>query len=130
MTIWCIFYKFRTPSFDLNRLRHPMSLKRQKLSSNKSRRVEGQTEDFDSTKFVNVGAIEKFTLISKNRSFIKEKGFHHPDHFSRKTITNKGVEGALPTPKADYHNGGARILRQPSSSCGEKGPSTRGIGRF
>ena len=33
---------------------------------------------------------EKFGLISKNRSFIKEKGFHHPKDFFRKTIANKG----------------------------------------
>ena len=34
--------------------------------------------------------IEKFDLISKNRSFIKEKGFHHPDDFFHKTIAKKG----------------------------------------
>ena len=33
---------------------------------------------------------KKFGLISKNRSFIKEKGFHHPDDFFHKTIANKG----------------------------------------
>ena len=32
---------------------------------------------------------KKFGLISKNRSFIKEKGFHHSDDFFQKTITNK-----------------------------------------
>ena len=31
-----------------------------------------------------------FGTICKNRSFIKEKGFHHPDDFFRKTIANKG----------------------------------------
>ena len=41
-------------------------------------------------KFVNESAVKKFGLISKNRSFIKEKGFHHPDDFFRKTIANKG----------------------------------------
>ena len=67
-----------------------MSLKRQKLSQKKSRRVEEQLEEYDGTKFVNVGAIEKFTLISKNHSFVKEKRFHHPEYFFRKTIANKG----------------------------------------
>ena len=57
MTIWCIFDKFRTPNFDLNRLRHTMSLKRQKLSSKKSHRVEEKMKEYDSTKFVNVGAV-------------------------------------------------------------------------
>ena len=28
--------------------------------------------------------------MSKNGSFIKEKGFHNPDDFFRKTIANKG----------------------------------------
>ena len=32
----------------------------------------------------------KFSLISKNRSFIKEKGLHHPKDFFRKAIANKG----------------------------------------
>ena len=90
MKIWCDFDKFRTPSFANNRLRHTMSLKRKKLSSKKGRGVDEKTEDFDSTKIFNVGAIEKFTLISKNRSFIKEKGLHHPNDFFRKTIINKG----------------------------------------
>ena len=45
---------------------------------------------YDHEKFVNESVVEKFGLISKNRSFIKEKGFHHPDDFFRKTITNKG----------------------------------------
>ena len=33
---------------------------------------------------------QKFGLISKIRSFIKEKGFHHPEDFFRQTIANKG----------------------------------------
>ena len=89
MTIWCND-KFRTPSLDLNQIRHTISTKRQKLSSKKSRRVEEQIEEYDSTKFVNVGAAEKYTLISKNLSFIEEKGFHLPEDFFRKTISNKG----------------------------------------
>ena len=39
---------------------------------------------------VNASTTEKFGLISKNRSFIKEKGFHHPGDFFCKTIANKG----------------------------------------
>ena len=45
---------------------------------------------YDHDKFINESAVEKFDLISKNRSFIKEKGFHHPNDFFRKTIANKG----------------------------------------
>ena len=40
--------------------------------------------------FVNESAVEKFGFISKNRSFIKDKGFHHPDDFFCKTIANMG----------------------------------------
>ena len=40
------------------------------------------------------------SLISKNRSFIKEKGFHHLKDFFRKTIANKGWRALCkpPTP--------------------------------
>ena len=68
----------------------PMSSKKQKLSSKRNRASEEPTHDYDHEKFVNESAAEKFDLISKNRSFIKEKGFHHPDDFFRKTIANKG----------------------------------------
>ena len=52
--------------------------------------MEEPLDDYDHAKFVNVGATEKFSLISKNRSFIKEKGFHHLEDFFRKTIMSKG----------------------------------------
>ena len=52
--------------------------------------MEELSHDYDHEKFVNVGATEKFSLILQNRSFIKEKGFHHPKDFFRKTITSKG----------------------------------------
>ena len=45
---------------------------------------------YNHDKFISESATEKFGLISKNRSFIKEKGFHHPDDFFHKTIANKG----------------------------------------
>ena len=90
MTILCNFDKFITHSFDLKGLRHTMSSKRQKMSSKKSLRVEEKIEEYDSTKFVNVGVVKKFTLILKKHSFIKEKGFFHPEDFFRKTIANKG----------------------------------------
>ena len=67
-----------------------MSSKRQKMTAKRGRASEEPTHCYDHDKFVNEGATEKFGLISKNRSFIKEKGFHHPDDFVRKTIANKG----------------------------------------
>ena len=71
-------------------IKFPMSSKKQKMSSKRNRASEEPTHDYDYEKFVNESAVEKFGLISKNRSFIKEKGFHHPDDFFRKTIANKG----------------------------------------
>ena len=53
--------------------------------------MEEPSHDYDHKKFENVGATEKFSLISKNRSFNKEKGFHHPEDFFSKTITSKGL---------------------------------------
>ena len=60
------------------------------MTSKRSRESEEATHSYDHDKFVNKSAAEKFGLISKNRSFIKEKGFHHLDEFFRKSIANKG----------------------------------------
>ena len=67
-----------------------MSGKRQKLSAKRSRPSEDPTPTYDVTRFVNSSAADRFGIICKNRSFIKEKGFHHPDDFFRKTIAAKG----------------------------------------
>ena len=67
-----------------------MSCKRQKMTAKRGRASEEPARSYDHDKFVNESAAEKFDLISKNRSFIKEKGFHHPDDFFHKMITNKG----------------------------------------
>ena len=60
------------------------------MTAERGRANEEPAQKYDHTKFVNEGVAEKFGLISKNRSFIKEKGFHHPEDFFRKTIANKG----------------------------------------
>ena len=60
------------------------------MSSKRSRASEELTHSYDHDKFVNESKAKKFGLISKNRSFIKEKGFHHPDDFFCNTIVNKG----------------------------------------
>ena len=67
----------------------PMSRKNQKLGSKRSRASENPTHDYDHGKFVNKSTTKKFGLISKNRSFIKEKGFHNPDDFFHKTIATR-----------------------------------------
>ena len=63
--------------------------KRQKLTAKLGRASEDPTPNFDLTKFVNKGVADLFGTICKNRSFIKEKGFHHPDDFFRNTIATK-----------------------------------------
>ena len=66
------------------------SSKRQKLPTKIGWASEDPTSNFDITKFVNKGAADRFGTICKNKSFIKEKGFHHPNDFFRKTIATKG----------------------------------------
>ena len=67
-----------------------MSEKRQKLPTKRGWANEDPTANYDVTRFVNEGAADRFSTICKNRSFIKEKGFHHLDDFFRKTIAAKG----------------------------------------
>ena len=67
-----------------------MSGKRQKLPTKRGRSGEDPTPNYDVTLFENEGAADRFGTICKNRSFIKEKGFHQPDDFFRKTIAAKG----------------------------------------
>ena len=67
-----------------------MSGKKQKLPTKRGRASEDPTPNFDVTRFVNEGSTDWFGTIYKNRFFIKEKGFHHPDDFFRKTIAAKG----------------------------------------
>ena len=67
-----------------------MSKKRQKLPTKRGRASEDLTPNFDIMKFVNEGVADRFGTICKNQSFIKEKGFHHPNDFFRKTIATKG----------------------------------------
>ena len=78
----------------------PMSSKRQKMTTKRGRASDEPAHSYDHDKFVNESATEKFGLISKNRSFIKEKGFHHPDDFFHNTIANKGWRALCqpPTP--------------------------------
>ena len=67
-----------------------MSGKRKKLPTKWSRSSDDPAPTYDVTRFVNASAADWFGTICKNRSFIKEKGFHHPEDFFRKTIAAKG----------------------------------------
>ena len=64
--------------------------KRQKLPTKRGRSGNDPTPNYDVTRFMNEGAADRFGTICKNRSFIKEKGFHHHDDFFRKTIAANG----------------------------------------
>ena len=64
--------------------------KRKKMTAKRCRASEEPTHSYDHDKFINESVAEKFGLISKNWSFIKEKGFHHPEDFFRKKIADKG----------------------------------------
>ena len=76
-----------------------MSGKRQKLPTKRGRASEDPTPTFDVTRFVNEGATDRFGTICKNRSFIKEKGSHHPGDFFRKTIAAKGWRALCQPPR-------------------------------
>ena len=67
-----------------------MSGKRQKLPAKRIQSNVDPTPTYDVTRFANASAADRFGTICKNRSFIKEKGFHHPDDFFCKTIAAKG----------------------------------------
>ena len=74
-----------------------MSGKRQKLPAKRSRPSEAPTPAFDASRFVNESVADRFSIICKNRSFIKEKGFHHPDDFlGRQSKERGGVPCANP----------------------------------
>ena len=77
-----------------------MSSKKRKMSSKSRRASEEPSQAYDHGKFINESAVEKFGLVSANRSFIKEKGFQHPDDFFQKTIARKGAGYIVPTPEA------------------------------
>ena len=98
----------------------PISSKRQKMIAKRGRTSEEPARGYDHDKFVNESAVEKFSLVSKNRSFIKEKGFHHPDDFFCKMIANKGWRALCqpPTPTSTsvvqefYANLASHVLKK------------------
>ena len=73
--------------------------KRQKFPTKRGRASEDPTPNFDVTRFVNEGSLDRFSTICKNRSFIKEKGFHHPDDFFRETISANGWRAICQPPR-------------------------------
>ena len=104
--------------------------KRKKLPAKRSRPSEDPTPTFDASRFINASAADRFSTICKNRSFIKEKGFHHPDDFFRKTIEEKGWCALCQPPRPAGDERGAGILRQPRLPSPQKGQGARCIGRL
>ena len=76
-----------------------MSGKRQKLPAKRSRVSADPTPTFNASRFINASVADRFSTICKNRSFIKEKGFHYPDDFFRKTIEAKGWRALCQPPR-------------------------------
>ena len=60
------------------------------MTAKRGRASEEPAHSYNHDKFFNESVAKKFGLISKNRSFIKENEFHHPNDFFCKTIANKG----------------------------------------
>ena len=75
-----------------------MSGKRHKLPTKRGWASEDPTPNYDVTQFVNEGAADRFGTICKSRSFIMEKGFHHPNDFFRKNIAAKGWQALCQPP--------------------------------
>ena len=98
------------------------------MPANRSRPSEDPTPTFDASRFINASVADRFSTICKNRSFIKEKGFHYPDDFFRKTIEAKGGRALCPSPCGDER--GAGILRQPRLQRPQKGQGARCIGQL
>ena len=92
-----------------------MSGKRQNLTAKRGRASEEPTSNFDLTKFVNEGVADRFGTIGKNRSFIKEKGFHHPDDFFCKTIANKGWRALCQPPRPTTMSVVRKLYANPAS---------------
>ena len=84
------------------------------MTAKRGRTSEEPAHRYDLEKFVNESTAEKFGLISKNRSFIKDKGFHHLEDFFPQSHCEQGVEGTMPTPYTGCHYGSPRILLQSS----------------
>ena len=78
------------------------------MTAKRGQASEELARSYDHDKFVNESAVEKFDLISKNRSFIKEKGFHHPEDFFRKIIAYKGWRALCQPP----HSAATRVVRE------------------
>ena len=90
------------------------------MTSKRGRASEEPAHSYDHDKFVNESVVEKFGLITKNRSFIKKKGFHQPNDFFRKTIVNMGWRALCqpPSPTATsvvrefYANLASHVLKK------------------
>ena len=74
-----------------------MESKKQRLS--KRALNTAPLEEYNNEKFVTLEASRRYTLIARNRTCIKEKGFEHTDDFFVKGIAIKGWKKLCKPPK-------------------------------
>ena len=65
-----------------------MASKRKRVSKRDSNAPP--PEEYNHDMFLTLEASKRYTLIARNRTFIKEKGLEHPEDLFRKDIANKG----------------------------------------
>ena len=56
-------------------------------------------KEYNHDMFITLEASKIYSMIARNRTFIKEKGFEHPEDFFRKDIANKGWRELCKPPK-------------------------------
>ena len=56
-------------------------------------------EEYNHDMFITFEASKRYTMIARNITFIKEKGFEHPKDFFKKYISNKGSNDLSKQPK-------------------------------
>ena len=65
-----------------------MSSKRKRLSKRASN--SPLSKEYKHNMFITLEVSKRYTMIARNRTFIKEKGFEHTENFFGKDIENKG----------------------------------------
>ena len=73
--------------------------------SSKKQRVSKRTsnappfEEYNHDMFITLETSKRYMMITRNKTFIKEKGFEHPKDFFKKDIVNKGRKELCRPPK-------------------------------
>ena len=59
-------------------------------------------KEYNHGMFITLETSKRYTMIARNRTFIKEKGFEHPEDFFMKYIANKGWRELCKPPKPAF----------------------------